>query len=263
MPPQTIPLCDSILQWNINGLKANRNELKNLLSQHNPSFVALNESKSSNPKLIVENSFKNYSLYQNDAHPDQGNLLLVRKDVNYTPFLLNTPVNAIAIQTNRGGRELRICSMYLSPNIPISLPDLTNLIEQLSPHNLPHPLIILGDFNARSEYWHDSINNSRGNQILDFILNSDLQVLNDDSPTHFNLTHGCQTNIDLSLCTRNLAPDLFWRTHPDLCSSDHYPILIYFLKHSMEISRFRWKFHRANWPLFTHKTRLLKYDEST
>ena len=251
---------NSILQWNVNGLNANRDELKQLISQFNPFCIALNESRTDDPKKIIDKSFKNYSLYYNKNEPHLGNLILVRKDISFVPVILNTSLNAIAIEFSKGCHKIRICSIYLSPNIVIHLPDLQSLSEQLSPIHSPCSYLILGDFNARSEYWHDSLNNSRGNKILDYLLHFDLEVLNEDHPTRFNMTHHCQTNIDLSLCTRDLVSELCWQVHSDLCGSDHYPILVHFLNLSLEIPKFTWKYNRANWPFFTYATRDINYD---
>ena len=253
---------DSILQWNINGLNSNKLELRQLLNQYNPFCVCLNETRLTNHQQIIERSFKNYSAFIDQNRHNPGNIIIIRKDINFAPVALNTTLNAIAVEVERGGQKLRICSIYLSPNIAINLPVISDFISQLSPPNSSTPFVILGDFNARSQYWYDSINNDRGSKILDVILQYNLEILNDDSPTHFNFTHRCQTNIDLSLCTKDIATSLHWIVHQDLCGSDHYPILIHFLNFTPKISKFRWKFNKADWPLFTYATRDIKYDHT-
>ena len=114
MIPQDEIFYDSILQWNINGLKAKTNELKQLISQHNPFIVALNETRSNTPKIIIENSFKNYSIYY-DSNLHQGNVILIRKDINYIPVSLNSCLNAIAIEIRINNHDVRVCSIYMSP----------------------------------------------------------------------------------------------------------------------------------------------------
>ena len=49
-----------ILQWNIRGLQANREELSLLLSDFNPSIVSLHETFVNVNKTII---FKNYSVF--------------------------------------------------------------------------------------------------------------------------------------------------------------------------------------------------------
>ena len=120
---------DSILQWNINGLKSNYNELKQLIHQYNPYCVTLNETRSTNQQRILERGFKNYTPYFDLNNPDKGNLILIRKDINFLPVPLSSPLNAIAIEINREGQAIKICSIYFSPNILIRSPDIVNLIN--------------------------------------------------------------------------------------------------------------------------------------
>ena len=111
---------DSILQWNINGLKANSNELKQLISQYTPFCITLNETRSNAPLPTIEQSFKTYSAHFIPDNTHVGNLILIRKDVNFIPISLNSTLNAIAIEVNRCGCKVKIFSIYLSPNIPIN-----------------------------------------------------------------------------------------------------------------------------------------------
>jgi len=51
-----------------------------------------------------------------------------------------------------------------------------------------------------------------------------------------------------------LVSGLFWDTYPDLCGSDHYPILIQSLEFTPEVFRKRWKYYNVDWPTFTLET---------
>ena len=130
MDPQSSIPFDSILQWNINGLKANRNDLKQLIHQYNPFCITLNETRLSNQREFTERSFKNYTTLSNPNRNDLGNLIMIRKDINYIPLTLRTSLNALGIEINKQGKTVKICSIYLSPSIPICLPDIENLINQ-------------------------------------------------------------------------------------------------------------------------------------
>ena len=72
------------------------------------------------------------------------------------------------------------------------------------------------------------------------------------TPTHLNSSYGTFSSIDLSFCSSSLAPSLTWSTHPDLCDSDHFPILltsdkIQFREH---IHPPRWIHQKADWTKF-------------
>ena len=251
---------DVILQWNINGINKNQQELKKLLNEFNPMCIALNETRVNDPSSIINASFKNYSSYFIPTNNYKGNLILIRKDVPFTPLAINSPINALAIELNYNQLQFCICSIYLSPNISVTSHDLNNLTEQLSRGDIP--FMLLGDFNARSEYWHDVLNNERGNTIVDLVLQFSLEILNNDSPTHFNLTHRSLTHIDLSLCSQSLSPDLYWHTYYDLCSSDHFPILIHFIHQSHMNGKHHWKLKNADWSNFCILTEKIGYESS-
>ena len=61
--------------------------------------------------------------------------------------------------------------------------------------------------------------NSRGNNI-DHILSSLNDLILFNKP-RTRTTSGTYSAIDLTLCSKALAPKLSWRTHSDLCDSDH------------------------------------------
>ena len=251
---------DVVLQWNINGLSKNHNELTKLLNEFNPICISLNETRSDDPSNFFKTGFKNYTPYFISTNNYKGNLLMIRKDVSFSILPITSSLNAIAIECHRNQSKFRICSIYLSPNIKINSQDLHNLATQLSFGNVPY--MLLGDFNARSEFWHDRINNDRGNKVVDFIYQFNLEILNNDSPTHFNLTHRTLTHIDLSLCSQKLSPDLYWHTYYDLCSSDHFPILIHFINQAPINGKLRWKLKRADWENFTNATESISYQVS-
>lgn len=115
-----------------------------------------------------------------------------------------------------------------------------------------------GDFNAHSFTWglisSTFRTNSRGN-ILDNLLtsNNNLTLLNIPGiSTHLNSTSGSLSAIDLCFSSSSLSPKLTWSTHPDLCDSDHFPILIQ--SQSLSNENFstpsRWLINKANWDLF-------------
>ena len=189
MATNSRPVSETILQWNINGLNNHRNDLRHLVSTYNPFLITLNESRTNDPSKIVTESFKNYTAYFDNSDSCKGNLIMIRKDVNFYPIALSNTINAIAVEIKRGGRRIKICSLYLSPNIALDMNALSNLFLELSPNSNTTDLLLLGDFNARNEYWYDILNNSRGNKILDLILHFNLEILNDDSPTHFSFSH--------------------------------------------------------------------------
>ena len=76
------------------------------------------------------------------------------------------------------------------------------------------------------------------------------------TPTHINISNGSTSIIDLSIATTTLAPVITWRTHSDLCDSDHHPIILTNPQHDciQQIPNPKWMLHKADWPLFRNLT---------
>jgi len=78
--------------------------------------------------------------------------------------------------------------------------DLEDLINQLPP-----PIVLLGDFNAHSNEWGCSKNDSKGKMISDLMLQRKLSLLNDGSGTYLHSGCGSQSAINLSICDPSLS----------------------------------------------------------
>ena len=65
-------------------------------------------------------------------------------------------------------------------------------------------LLILGDFNGQSQIWKSlQPQDQRDDNILDWILDNDLHILNDGSATRTSRITGNDSTSDISLCGSN------------------------------------------------------------
>ena len=144
---------------------------------------------------------------------------------------------------------ITFCSIYIPASQNISTQELSHLIS-----SLPPPFILCGDFNAHSPTWGCNQTNSRGNIVDNILLSSSNLILLDNlhTPTHLNPTSGSLSHIDLTLSSPILAPKLNWLTNPDLCDSDHFPIILKSTSQKQDTfkSTPRWIPDKADWPLF-------------
>ena len=103
-----------------------------------------------------------------------------------------------------------------------------------------------------------SYNNNRGKAIDALLANSpNLTLLNDRNfPTHFNISTGTFSTIDLTLCTSSLHLNLSCKVYSHLCGKDHFPILISLATNHDPLCTpaTKWILSKANWPLFTEPT---------
>lgn len=212
----------NILQWNINGLKNNYHELQLLIQDFNPDIISIQETHipyNSNSFVCPRQyNFFPHNLIDNTTSK-QGIGLLIKKSIPHKLVHTDFVISSIAVEINIGFKLTIICT-YIPPHQNFSERQLKNIIQQINT-----PLILTGDFNSWSILWGSTNSNISGNIIENFILNEDLIVLNDGSPTHFT-THNSFTNVDITMCSSQLAPICSWKTLNYLHGSDHYPIFI-------------------------------------
>ena len=236
----------SLIQWNCRGLRANFNELLLMMQNENPVAFALQE-------LAISDSYsfqnRQYSLFSSlpipsGTRPHGGAGILVRKNIPHSPLPLNTSLQAVACRISIP-QPLTVCSIYLPPTSSWTDTDLLNLVSQL-----PSPVLLLGDFNAHNSFWGCSSTDRKGQEVADFLLSSNMCLLNSKQPTYIHPATGSYSSIDLALCHPSLFLDFSWKVHDDLCGSDHFPIIITQLNASPILETQRWKLEKADWDTF-------------
>ena len=105
---------------------------------------------------------------------------MVKSSFPHSQFDLNTNLQAVAVNVTLS-KKVTICSMYLPPSDTLSKDSLVNLKDQL-----PHPFMLVGDFNGHSKVWGCSDTNDRGEIIEDVIAENDLCLLNEKQPTYLH-----------------------------------------------------------------------------
>lgn len=243
------------MQWNLNGYYNNYIELKQLITDYQPNIIALQETHLK-PSHSV--SLKGYSVNRYDdqsgLRAKGGTLLFIQSSLYHTTIPLQTDLQAVSTRIIIQNLNLTICNLYIPPDSNPAEEDFLNLIKQL-----PHPFILVGDFNAHSDTWGCTNTNSKG-KIIEKILNDDPNIclMNNGLPTHITTSTGNTSIIDLTLASSTLAPLLQWNTHPDPCNSDHFPILINALvKSSTHSPQKIINFKKANWEQFSKS---IKFD---
>ncbi|KAI5638593.1 endonuclease-reverse transcriptase domain-containing protein [Phthorimaea operculella] len=87
--------------------------------------------------------------------------------------------------------------------------------------------LILGDFNGHHVSWSYKTD-TRGKQLFDSIIESNFVVMNDGSPTRFQLVQGIlrQSSPDLSLVSADVASFFNWSVTNETLGSDHFILKI-------------------------------------
>lgn len=201
-----------------------------------------NFKPSHNPKL------KNYVAYHfmrnSDTRASGGTSIFISSDIYHKEQHLNTTLEAVAASV-WCPQKITICSIYIPPNYNLTYTELANLIDQLSA-----PYILVGDFNSHNTMWGSRTTFGRGKMLEKVIDDLDLNLLNTGDSTHFNISNGTFSSIDLSLCDPITASLLTWLPLDSLYDSDHFPILITDNKPEPADNLTKWKISSANWDLF-------------
>ena len=162
-----------ILQWNCRGLKANYQDLQAVVRRRNPFMICLQETKLA---LATTFSIKGYAVFRKDVHSTTiahgGVLLAVHHSLPARPLLLKSPLQATAVRVHFGHREVTVCSLYLPPGTTLAVTELRRLL-----HELPAPVLVVGDFNAHSTAWGCDHTGPRGRILEAFIRDESLCIV--------------------------------------------------------------------------------------
>lgn len=215
------------VQFNCNGIRGNRIHIQQLIIKYSPKFILLQELKIKKKDKIKFKGYTFISKFIDDEStfkPSVG--MLIKDGIIFS--LIDTPSDICVIGIN----TFNYC--------PISLYSFydNHRIDKISESNLmkliklgQHKPLIMGDFNVRNVMWDRNLKNTwndrRTTEILNFIANSDLVLLNDGSPTRvspvFNINNSA---LDLSLIHKDLCCDFIWNVSNSTFGSDHIPTLV-------------------------------------
>ncbi|GBO37185.1 hypothetical protein AVEN_158775-1 [Araneus ventricosus] len=109
-----------------------------------------------------------------------------------------------------------------------------------------------GDFNGHNTLWGSTDTNPRGCQIETLVEDHGLCLLNDNSYTHFHQASQTFYTIDLAICSPSLVPYWKFSTCTNLFNSDHFPIVLTYVKNDFPSPKrpVKYIFGKADWPLF-------------
>ena len=196
-------MLNNILQWNINSLKSKFSKLETILKDNNIQVFALQKTKNPTGKQI---KIRGYNIYAKDRDAHGGGVLVaVHKNIPSTQLHIDTNLELVASTVHFKNYHINICSFYLPDHTQITFENLNDIFNKI-----PNPKIILGDVNAKHVSWGAAYDCPRGKIITDCILDNNLVILNDGSPTRYDIRRNIYSHIDISCCSLALADKLDW-----------------------------------------------------
>ena len=237
-----------ILQWNAQSIRsfAKQSYLIAAIKQLKPQVLLLQETN-----LPQDANFKipGYNIYL--APGQRGLLTAVQTSIpSHRPKITQNfgrNIESLVIDILLEDHPIRLFNIYRNPNPTRNAKlDSAALLHYAS----LSPAVVAGDFNAHHPLWGTPAHRppcQTGTQLADAILQSDMVIINDGSPTHQNLGR-----LDLTLVSTDLAPKSTWKINDSL-ASDHFSITT-----TLNISRgttttqstSKLNFRKANWNSF-------------
>ena len=200
-------------------MRSKKEEVIQLVNIHKPMAIALHETKFWQNKIV---NISGYTLYSQNGHfnvtAHGGVALYIYQSTPAQELTLETPYQAVAVRVQLH-RPVTLCSIYISQSHEITETAIQDLFEQL-----PHPIILMGDFNSYNTLWGSEYTNVRGRILEEVACNKGLIIMNTGAPTRVGFN--TETCIDLTVASPTLGPYLEWTVTSSPCDGDHIPIIV-------------------------------------
>ena len=203
------------IQLNCTSIRNKKHKLEQFLFTNNINICCLSET------FLMRGEFfaiKNYNIIRSDRLTRSGGVaILIKNNIKFKDLNINSNHESIEIcgceiTTTTG--VLTVLSLYLPPNLNLSVSHLNSIINNLSFSSL----LICGDFNAHHVCWGCADTNSRGRKVMNFIEDNELVLLNEGDHTYFGQSSSC---LDLTITSSNLSLSSSWSTKRETLGSTH------------------------------------------
>ncbi|XP_067118874.1 uncharacterized protein [Centruroides vittatus] len=187
------------------------------------------------------------TIYHQEPHgpPKSGFVIVNDKiDVQLLPQYSNSSFTTISLSIYNSTYIL--ISFYCPPseNLKDSLDMLADTVQQLQ----DHPILISGDFNAKSYTWHSPIKDPRGYMVEEFMTQLHLTSLNTSPLPTFSSTNG-DSWIDICLGSSKIDTNKIQCYTIDLHSASDHNYIEIVIEQATPLPKFCIVQH-TNWDLY-------------
>ena len=238
------------MQWNINGIRGKKEKLQELIEELGPKIIVLQEIKIIDEQPI---NINNYEIFRKGRTNHGGGLCTaVHKSIPSQKIVFDSHLEILVCKVFFKNTNINICNVYFPSNVPIDTKELDRIIKEI-----PYPRLILGDINSKHASWGSDISDSRGSLINDWIIDNNLYILNDGTPTRYDKYNDKYSNIDISLIDIQQSSKFLWNIKTERAISDHFPIILDSELEELYTSKNpRWKIENADWREYREKVEL-------
>ena len=126
----------AFIQWNLRGLRNNREQIRVLMRDHNALALCMQETKLGD---TTPNFGRNFSFFRSPPmigeRAQGGTGILISKSLNHREIQIDTALQANAVQIFVN-KWITLCSVYLDPDLERRLLDASGLPRQLTINDL-------------------------------------------------------------------------------------------------------------------------------
>ncbi|KAI5755895.1 uncharacterized protein LOC108253156 [Diaphorina citri] len=241
-----------ICQINIEGLSASKSDY--LLLDHNIDILLIQETHTSDSEQInSRGKISGFDLVSSLNHPKYGIATYVKNEHFSNTAVIDSSISpdnlfSITIKLN----DISISNVYKPPS--------ANWPLNVHPTH-PHPSVYLGDFNSHHTQWGYSVDDTNGEQLIDWAESHHLHLVHDAKQigTFHSARWGRDYNPDLCFISSNSdgQPTPCSReVLPGFPHSQHRPVIIDVgIKVPLvsSVPKPRWNFQKADWKTYSKK----------
>ena len=264
-----------ILQWNCQGLTISKTEeLKTYINTHiEYDLLALQETlwTQIDTREIGDYHLERIGERENHTKDYQGKrgiCLAIHPKHQHTVIrkVTNTYLDLITIKLERGkNTPIYVTNIYRK--FTNDKKENHNIIGENLVKNITGPWqdhIICGDLNCHSSQWGSPKQDTIGEAVAEWILEHQIDILNDGNSTRVGNTGSRDTAIDLTLLENQKSLNFRgWETLPYTLPSDHHPISVFFgntFKTEKIVNKtLKFKLHKANWEGFRKDSEIIDW----
>ena len=237
-----------ILQLNVEGMSAAKRGIISTIADRQKTDIICLEETHVNDDKASRFDIEGFDLVCRTLHPKHGRATYVRSNITEAVHTMSTPhCDVIRV----GG--FHVANVYKPPS---ERWDSTNPLPVL-----PHPTVLVGDFNSHHPDWGYQESDPDGDQLENWASCNDFHLIHDSKQ---------RGTFHSARWQRDYSPDLCWistvggHPQPASCSvlddfphSQHRPSVIHIglqLPVIRSTERRRWNFRKADWGGFTAET---------
>ncbi|CAH2004725.1 unnamed protein product [Acanthoscelides obtectus] len=166
-----------------------------------------------------------YNIVRKDREDGRaGVAIVIKRGLPYQEIdlrIANPNIMVCGLSITKHNLDLSIFSIYTPPNIRSSSSDWEEIISYSRSSTL-----LGGDLNAHSQSWSSDYDDITRRQILEFCDSSNLEIMNDGTPTRFVAPNIRKSAPDITICSPDIAQLTSWKVCDDTLGSDHFPITL-------------------------------------